>query len=97
MTSAELIKSVGPALFGRNWQSELADWLAVNRKTIRRWMSGEDEPRAVMWTELLEITQERHAQLAELINRPCRAESSPASSRRRTGSGSFKSRIECET
>jgi predicted DNA-binding ribbon-helix-helix protein len=46
---------------------ELADWLAVNRKTIRRWMSGEDEPRAVMWTELLEITQERHAQLAELI------------------------------
>jgi len=67
MTSAELIKSVGPALFGRNWQSELADWLAVNRKTIRRWMSGEDEPRAVMWTELLEITRERHAQLAELI------------------------------
>jgi len=57
MTSAELIKSVGPALFGRNWQSELADWLAVNCKTIRRWMSGEDEPRPVMWTELLEITR----------------------------------------
>jgi len=67
MTSAELIRSVGPALFGRNWQSELADWLAVNRKTIRRWISGEDEPRAVMWTELLEITRERHSQLAELI------------------------------
>jgi len=30
-------------------------------------MTGEDEPRAVMWTELLEITQERHARLAELI------------------------------
>jgi predicted DNA-binding ribbon-helix-helix protein len=30
-------------------------------------MSGEDEPRAVMWTELLEMTQERHVQLAELI------------------------------
>lgn len=67
MTSAELIKSVGPALFGRNWQSELADWLAVNRKTIRRWMSGEDEPRSAVWKELLEITQERHVQLAELI------------------------------
>ena len=67
MTSAELIKSVGPALFGRNWQSELADWLGVNRRTIRRWMSGEDEPRAVMWTELLDITQERHAQLSEMI------------------------------
>lgn len=67
MTSAELIKSVGPALFGRNWQSELADWLAVNRRTIHRWMSGEDEPRPAVWTELLEIMQERQAQLAELI------------------------------
>jgi hypothetical protein len=67
MTSAELIKSVGPALFGRTWQSELADWLAVNRKTISRWITGEDEPRAAMWVKLLEIAQERHAQLAELI------------------------------
>src|SRR6516225_1550629 len=67
MTSAELIKSVGPALFGRNWQSELADWLAVNRKTISPWRSGEDEPRSAVWKELLEITQERHVQLAELI------------------------------
>jgi hypothetical protein len=66
MNSAELIKSIGPALFGRNWQSELADQLAVNRRTIRRWMDGEDEPRRAMWTALLKITQERHAQLAEL-------------------------------
>jgi hypothetical protein len=73
MTSAELIKSVGPALFGRNWQSELADWLGMNRRTIRRWMSGEDEPRPVVWAELLDITQERHAQLAELIEAIARA------------------------
>src|SRR5262245_23412767 len=73
MTSAELIRLVGPALFGRNWQSELADWLGMNRRTIRRWMSGEDEPRPVVWTELLEITRERHTQLAALIETIARA------------------------
>jgi hypothetical protein len=68
MTSAELIKSLGPALFGRNWQSELADWLGMNRRTIRRWISGGDEPRPAVWNDLLEITRERRAQLDELIN-----------------------------
>jgi DNA-binding XRE family transcriptional regulator len=67
MPSNELIIAVGPILFGRNWQSELADTLGINRRTIRRWLTGEYEPRPGVWVELLEIVRERHQQLGSLI------------------------------
>ena len=67
MSSAKLILAVGPALGGRNWQSELADTLGINRRTIRRWLTGEDEPRPGVWIELLAIMRERHTHLGELM------------------------------
>jgi len=67
MSSAKLILAVGPALGGRNWQSELADTLGINRRTIRRWLTGEDEPRPGVWIELLAIMRERQTHLGELI------------------------------
>jgi hypothetical protein len=61
-----LILAVGPALFGRNWQSELADNLGVNRKTIRRWMNGECEPGRGVWEDLSELMENRARALSEL-------------------------------
>jgi helix-turn-helix protein len=65
-TPAELILAMGPALFGRNWQSELADTLGVNRKTIRRWMNGQGEPGRGVWEELSGLMESRARQLTDL-------------------------------
>jgi predicted transcriptional regulator len=65
-----LIRAVGEALFGQRWQSDLADHLAVNRRTVRRWASGDDEPRTGVWLELQKLLSERakaQIQLREAI------------------------------
>jgi hypothetical protein len=67
MSSAKMILAVGSAIGGRNWQSELADTLGINRRTIRRWLTGEDEPRPGVWIKLLAIMRERQTHLGELI------------------------------
>lgn len=66
MTSAELISTIGPALFGATYQTELAEALGVDRRTVSRWSSGEAEPRAAVWTDLLGIMWERRRQLSAL-------------------------------
>jgi hypothetical protein len=49
ISPAALIHSVGTALFGSNFQHDLAMALGVNRRTVVRWVSGEIEPRAGVW------------------------------------------------
>jgi hypothetical protein len=41
--------------------------IGVVNRTIRRWVSGEDEPRAAVWDDLLEIMWERRRELGALI------------------------------
>jgi len=67
MTSAELIRAIGAALFGSRYQQDLAEALGVNRRTVSRWSSGEDEPRPGVWPDLLGIMWERRRQLGALI------------------------------
>ena len=67
MTSAELIGAIGAALFGSRYQQELAEALGVNRRTVSRWASGEDEPRPGIWLDLLGIMWERRRELGALI------------------------------
>ena len=68
MTSAELIRRTGQALFGDSWRvSDLADALGVNERTLRRWMSGSEEPRPGVWRDLHAIAVKRTADLAALI------------------------------
>jgi hypothetical protein len=59
ITSAEVILAVGHALYGRNWQSELADALVVSPRTLRRWINGECELRHWVWEELWELMESR--------------------------------------
>jgi hypothetical protein len=68
LTSAELIRRAAEALFGEAWQSsDLADALGVNARTVRRWMSGNEEPRPGVWRDLHAIVVKRSADLGALI------------------------------
>jgi hypothetical protein len=67
MTSAELIRAIGVALFGSRYQQDLGEALGVNRRTVSRWASGEDEPRPGVWPDLLGIMWERRRELGVLI------------------------------
>ncbi len=64
MTPATLNR-IGTALFGGYWQTQLADALGVNPRTVRRWVSGE-LPIPDLREELLDIISKREAQLIVL-------------------------------
>jgi helix-turn-helix protein len=68
MTDAELIRAIGEALFGTRWQTALADALGVTTRTIRRWLTGEDQPRPGVWRELHALLTERGQQMRELLD-----------------------------
>jgi hypothetical protein len=72
MTSAELIRAVGEALFGSRWRPEMAAALEVGDRPLRRWAASDagrpDEvsPPAGIWSELLEMVDARQAQLSRV-------------------------------
>ena len=49
MTSKDLIRAIGEALWGaEHWRSEMSDALGgVNPRTVQRWASGTEEPAPV--------------------------------------------------
>jgi hypothetical protein len=59
VTTPELIRAIGEALFGTRWQTDLGDHLGVNRRTVQRWLTGQDEPRPGVWADLLKVLDER--------------------------------------
>ena len=59
MTTPELLRAIGEALFGPRWQTDLAHHLDVNDRTVRRWLSGQDEPRPGVWDDLEQLFDER--------------------------------------
>jgi hypothetical protein len=66
MNSADLIRLAGESLFGTRWETALADLLHVNRRTIRRWKTGENEPGQGVWRELCALATKREAELARV-------------------------------
>jgi hypothetical protein len=68
MTSADLIRAAGEALYGPRYESDLAIALDVNRRTVRRWKSGEDEPRPGVWSDLLALMDERAGMVEDLVD-----------------------------
>src|SRR5689334_5434976 len=67
ISPAALIRRVGTMLFGSNYQRDLAAALGVNRRTVARWVSGEVEPRAGVWSDLRRLIEVRRVQLGELV------------------------------
>lgn len=65
----DLLRAVGEALYGPQWQSELARDLAVADRTMRRWVAGEFNMPEAVPGEILRLCEERGAQLAALAKR----------------------------
>lgn len=63
MTTPEMIASIGRALLGRSWQTELAESLSLNRRTMQRWLTGKDKPRPGVWRDLDDLLVKRIAEL----------------------------------
>jgi len=55
--SAILLRQIGEQLYGRNWQTPLSAAIGVSDRSMRRWVSGDDDiPRGV-WADI-----HRHAE-----------------------------------
>ena len=65
--SAALLHETGEALFGPQWQSELARSLAVSDRTVRRWAAGTHAPPPRVWADIARIAFERRAALSRLL------------------------------
>lgn len=62
------LATVGSALFGPTWQTRLANKIAVNDRTVRRWASGEMTIPATLRTELLILAEDRRAAIDDAIH-----------------------------
>ena len=72
MTPA-LLAECGEALYGPRWQSDLARDLNVADRTVRRWVAGTSDIPSGLYSEILQLTQDRAAALASLGKRIRRA------------------------
>ena len=66
MKDLELFCTCGEALFGPQWQSELARQLDVNLATMRRWATGKFAIPPGIWADLANMLAERQVEIAEL-------------------------------
>lgn len=57
------LRSAGEALYGPNWQSEIARALGVNLRTMQRWAlgakNGGTEPPERLWEEIAALCEKR--------------------------------------
>lgn len=67
MTDSEIIRLIGEALFGSQWQSDLAGALGVSSRTVRRWLAGEDRPRPGVWHDLHTLLRDRERRIREIL------------------------------
>jgi hypothetical protein len=58
------LNRVGTACFGNFWQTQMAEALGVNPRTLRRWLAGE-LPIPDLRGELLELIRKRRSLLLE--------------------------------
>jgi hypothetical protein len=63
---AVLLRSIGEKLFGQQWQSELSGVLSVNERSLRRWLSDQDQIPPGVWADLTRIIEARWVNFREL-------------------------------
>lgn len=66
MTDLDLFRAIGAALYGPEWQSELARRLDVNLTTLRRWATGKFAIPAGIWADLVPLIDAKQAELTGL-------------------------------
>lgn len=60
------LETIGRALFGTQWQSDLARALGVADRTMRRWYSGAAPIPVGAWQDMRRLCIERSKELAAL-------------------------------
>ena len=66
MSSGQTLTTIGEALYGPRWQTQLAIDVGVSDRTVRRWVSGQDVPRLGVLLNLRDIMTRKRARLEEL-------------------------------
>jgi hypothetical protein len=61
-----LLRSIGEKLFGEHWQSDLSGALSVNERSLRRWLSDQDQIPSGVWSDLLRLVETRWIDIREL-------------------------------
>lgn len=77
MTPA-LLHSIGNALYGPRWQSELARDLGVSDRTVRRWSAGEHQVPDGIWWDLGIMMDDRRKVLQILLEKTSKAQGETA-------------------
>lgn len=67
MTSNEILRAAGEALYGSRWQTDLADALDVNDRTMRRWVAGGTIPAEVI-DDLKRLVRKKRETLKTLLD-----------------------------
>ena len=62
----DLLRRVGPALYGRNWHAELAHDLGVARRTVQRWETGDAPIPPTLRRSLARLVAARQDELGKL-------------------------------
>jgi hypothetical protein len=66
LADAELIRAVDAALFGWPVADQMCRALEVNRRTVQRWLNGQNEVPPYRWEQLAEMLEERMEELRRL-------------------------------
>lgn len=67
--TTKLLKDVGEALYGPQWQSAIARDLGVSDRHVRRMAAGEADLKPGMALDLWRIALERHDDLERVLDR----------------------------
>lgn len=63
----EQLKNIGTALYGRSWQSDMANDLGMkDARRVRYWANGEREIPPGVWGDLKRIARERGERLISI-------------------------------
>jgi heme oxygenase len=66
MTTPALVRKIGVALFGPQFQAELARSLNVTPRSVTRWLEGESEPTPERWKAMVALANTHAERLREV-------------------------------
>ena len=59
------LHTIGRALYGARWQTDLAKALGVSERTVRRWVAGQPPPPGA-WADMARLAEAKATDLARI-------------------------------
>ena len=59
------LHTIGRALYGERWQTDLSKALGVSERTVRRWVAGQEPPPGA-WADMARVAESKAAELQRL-------------------------------